>query len=94
MNEDRLKELVPDHMHQGLRLWIEQGVLPGGFMTAVLENDLKEALARADHINRECLFNIVSFLYNFAPGPCWGSPEKVSAWENRFNDSRAPEDCL
>ena len=52
----------------------------GGFLQAVLSNDLKESFARADEQNRATLFNICSLLYNEAPSPCWGSPEKYKAW--------------
>lgn len=73
-------ELVPGHMRDGVKRYFDHGIPPGSFMTAVLSNDLREALGRADDINRERLFDIVSFLYTDAPAACWGSPEKVSAW--------------
>jgi hypothetical protein len=71
---------IPARMADGLQRWIERGIPPGSFLTAVLENNLKEAVCRADEEN---LFNLpayVGYLYNEAPAPCWGSPEKVSAW--------------
>lgn len=52
----------------------------GDFITAVLCNDLREAFARADHLNQKVLFQIVSYCHNQIPGNCWGSPEKVKAW--------------
>ena len=73
-------ELVPAHMQSGLRRYIEDRIPPGDFMQAVLENDLREALGRADQINRHALFDIVSWLWSYAPADCWGSPEKVAAW--------------
>ncbi len=79
-DQERAYELIPEHMHGALKRYIEDGILPGGFLTAVLQNNLKEAIGRADHLNMDQLPNYVRFLYNFAPGPCWGSPEKVAAW--------------
>ena len=87
----RLNELVPAHMHGGLIRYLEQGIMPGGFLSAVLTNDLKRACASADHINIRRIPDIVSFLYNFAPGPCWGSEEKVTEWVRRFEAQDAGE---
>ena len=55
----------------------------GGFLHAVLENDLKAACERADNINRGRLFEIVSYCYNNLPAVSWGSPEKVQKWLER-----------
>lgn len=71
---------VPEGLHGGLVRWLHDGVPPGDFLRAVLENDLKGACERADLHNRGRLFDIVDFLYNWAPGAAWGSPEKVAAW--------------
>lgn len=74
--------LVPEHMRDGLKMYFDLGVMPGSFMTAVLSNDLRESFGRADEINRHRLFDIVSFLWMYAPASCWGSPEKVRDWVN------------
>ncbi len=71
---------IPEHMHDGVRLYVENGVEPGGFLYAVLTNDFKEACGRADSTNRECLFEWAGFIYNELPSQCQGSPEKVQAW--------------
>lgn len=73
---------VPEHMQDGLRRYLDHGIEPGGFMIAVLSNDLRESFARADAINRERLFDIVCFLYADAPALCWGSPARVKEWIN------------
>lgn len=67
-----------------LPFWIENGIYPGGFLTAVIHNDLVEAIGRADHINRVRIADIVSFFYNEAPSSCWGSPEKAKKWHEKF----------
>lgn len=71
---------LPEHIQGSMQRYIENRISPGSFCTAVLCNDMTGAFARADHINRYKLFEIVSWLYNEAPSPCWGSPEKVNAW--------------
>ena len=82
---------IPFYMYDGLIFWILYGELPGDFLTAVLKNDLKEAIARADDINRDRLRNYVQFLYNEAPNQCWGSPEKVKAWRKSFLEKKESE---
>ena len=71
---------LPEHMRGVMQRYIENKIPPGGFLTAVLENDLAGAFGRADHINRHRIYDIVSFLYNEAPRACWGSPEAVTKW--------------
>jgi len=74
---------LPEGLRGGMRRWIESGIQPGHFLTAVLSNDLREACARADSENRFRLFDIVAWLYNRAPSACWGSPENVAEWPKR-----------
>ncbi len=60
-------ELLPEHMREGMRRYIEKGAEVGSFLMAVLSNDLMEAAGRADHINLERLADYAHFLYNYAP---------------------------
>ena len=72
---------VPDRLVDGLALYIVEGIRPGHFLTAVLENDLTEAISRGDDDSRAGLVALVTFLYNYAPASCWGSPARVEGWE-------------
>lgn len=72
--------LIPDYMIDGLRRYIENGVQPGDFLTALLSNDLFRTFERADDTNSRAVRNYVQFLYNYAPGECWGSEERFKAW--------------
>jgi hypothetical protein len=74
-------QTMPGSLRPGTKLYIEQGILPGSFLRAVISNDLKESFAQADDINRLRMFEIVSWFYNEAPAPCWGSPEIMKAWQ-------------
>lgn len=93
--EDYRRELadcrVPEHCRPGLIDYLVEGRPPGDFLRAVLENDLKDACGRADHINLRALPEYVRFLYNHAPAPSWGSPEKVQQWLADFEAARAVE---
>lgn len=73
-------DMIPSHMRDAITLYIEQGVPAGGFLTAVLENDLRNAAGRGDDENQRALVRWVQYLYSYAPSGCWGSPEKVVAW--------------
>lgn len=63
-----------------VRRYVENGYRPGGFLTAVLENSLSDAVFRADNRNKELLEDWVNFVYWELPSSCWGSPEKVQEW--------------
>ena len=71
---------LPPHMVDGARRYIEHGIMPGGFMMAVLDNDLGGAFARADEVNTAAMKQWAMWLYNDAPGGCWGSPRITEAW--------------
>jgi hypothetical protein len=73
--------MLPEHMRGAMLRWIENGINPGSFLTAVLENNLLEAYGRADYINQQRMKDYMQYLYNYAPSGCWGSPEKVAKWK-------------
>ena len=74
---------VPFTVIESLDRYVDHRVPTGGFLNAVLENDLREAFSRADFINRYCLFEIVSYCWNEIPAICWGSYGKVDEWLKR-----------
>lgn len=71
---------ISEHMMDALQRYIRDRIPPGGFLMAVLENNLASAVGRADLINRRNLPAFAAYLYNNAPSDCWGSPEKVAKW--------------
>jgi hypothetical protein len=68
-------------MIHGLQLYIERGVKPGSFLSAVLANDFAKAATRADSANSELLREWALFLLNELPPECWGSWETVQHWK-------------
>jgi len=71
---------LPQHIRGGMKRYVEEHVLPGNFLQAVICNDLTEAFIRADDINIEKMFEIVGFMYWEVPRMCWGSKEKMKKW--------------
>jgi hypothetical protein len=72
--------LIPKHMIEGVRNYIEHGIEPGSFLSAVLCNDLRRACECADDINRTRLFQYIQFFYSYTPTDCWGSEKRFLAW--------------
>lgn len=71
---------IREDMMDVIQRYIEHGIAPGHFLSAVLDNDLREAVGRADDENLANLPAFVGYFYNEAPSQCWGSPEKRRAW--------------
>lgn len=71
---------LPEHMRGGARRYIESGIPPGGFLAAVLGNDLAGAFSQADSTNLQAMGAWARWLHNDIPRSAWGSPAKVTAW--------------
>lgn len=79
--QERLQQChVPAHLHGGLLDYLTARHPPGAFLTAVLANNLREAIRRADPESRALIAEIVTFLWWFAPADSWGSVETMAAW--------------
>ena len=79
----RGQHLIPTHMQEGLARYLFDGIAPGGFLSAILANDLVQAFGRSDAINEEMMWHWASWLYNYAPAypaKCWGSYEQIDWW--------------
>lgn len=72
---------IPPRMMSGLENWVLYGVKPGDFLTAVLENNLINAVSRADSENLKNLPAYAIYCYNELPQGAWGSKAKVDQWE-------------
>ena len=78
---------IPDRMGGAITRWIENGVVPGDFLSAVIRNDLAGAVVKADDKNLHNLMAYVIYFYNEAPAACWGSSENVAAWALKFQEA-------
>lgn len=71
---------IPEYMWSGIDLYLEYGIKPGYFLTAIITNDFINAVSYADGENVKNLPAYANFFYNHVPSTCWGSKEKMEAW--------------
>jgi hypothetical protein len=76
-------DTLPQGLQNGMVMWIEHGVYPGSFLTAVLANNLTEAVFCADQFNYPRLREIVSWIHEHAPVLCYGDPDRMFLWAQR-----------
>ncbi len=72
--------ILPEHMRDGARNYVERGQPAGHFLTAVLENDFVEACCRADPENGAALRTWALWVHNETPHNCHGSRDIVAKW--------------
>jgi len=64
---------------ESIRRYVDLGIPTGGFLRAVLANDLMEAVGRADESSLLHLADICRFVYNDIPSNVHGSYARVDA---------------
>lgn len=80
ISEGLRQHRIPSYMHDAVRRYALEHLPGGGFLMAVLRNDLAGAVRRADSTNREALTRWVEFVYTFLPAQSHGSPDAVKKW--------------
>lgn len=73
-------DLLPEYMRDGVQRYVLHGIPPGGFLRAVICNDLFDAVGRADEVNALRLTDYCKFFDGYAPHQCYGSLEKYLRW--------------
>lgn len=82
---------IPSHTKESLINYFDRCWEPGGFLMAVLRNDLYAAATKADHVNGPELANIVKWIINNAPYGSYGDKEAVNGWLNKNRYQQAHE---
>ena len=80
LSDSRKYRDAPVHILDSINAYVEHGQRPGGFLAAVLQNNLTGALRSADDASRRGLDDIILYIWNEVPATCWGSTAKVEAW--------------
>lgn len=71
---------IGQHMMDGIKRYLCEFIPPGSFLTAIICNNLKEAVGRADGENIRNIPAFVSFFYNEAPLNSWGSIDDMNEY--------------
>jgi hypothetical protein len=82
---------IPEHMRSGIKMYLLEGIEPGGFLFSVLSNDLKGAFSRADSVNKLHLKDWVEFMVWHLPADAQGSPENVISWMEWASNNFQPK---
>lgn len=79
---------ITEHALNSIAGYVRHGWQPGSFLTAVICNNLKQAVMCADDNNLSNLPAYVEFFYNHTPVGCWGSEEKMRNWIQKCRKER------
>lgn len=71
---------LPPHTEATLKNYFIRGWEPGGFVSSMLAMDMERALYTADVVNRHHLYDIGSWILEFAPPYSWGNYELIEDW--------------
>lgn len=71
---------VPRRMWDSIDRYVIHHARPGSFLTAIICNNLKEAVMFADEENMQNIPAYVNYFYNHAPANCWGSKKIMDKW--------------
>lgn len=71
---------VPAHTQESLERYFFHGLEPGSFLVSVLSNDLMGACTRSDHINRDSIVGIATWVLHNAPPESWGNHTSIKLW--------------
>jgi hypothetical protein len=71
---------IPAATRYAVARYLLNGLQPGGFLSAVLRNQLRESMARADADNRRNLQLLLGFLFNEVPDCAHGQSDSIDKW--------------
>lgn len=80
--------LIRPEIRESLDRYVNDGIPTGGFLEAVIANDLMDAVGRADRENLHAIAAIAAYVYNDMPGDCHGSREVYDQWLHRHAERR------
>ena len=71
---------IPQVTQASIESYARRGIPPGGFLRAVLMNDLAQACWLADHQNGPALRAIVTEMFSVVPPIALGSDDAIKLW--------------
>lgn len=82
------KTIIPNHIRTPLYNYFIHGIMPGGFLTSLLSNDLFLSVQKADPLNLTYYIHITTWILHNMPDDSYGSYEIVNNWCANKNDCR------
>ena len=79
---------VPKHTQEALQNYLLYGYPPGGFLSAMLANDMYRAIGNADAANKQAMWAIGYWIVTCAPAQSRGSYERIEHWCNDIDCCR------
>jgi hypothetical protein len=76
---EELKAKIPPQLFEGLDRYVREHIPTGGFLRALLANDLMQTFGMAHPESLRALPHLVHLLL-FAPVACYGSEAAVETW--------------
>lgn len=74
------KPTIPQDTLYRIEEYVMKGAHPGGFLAALVQNDLCLTFRRADGRNVKCVESIYMLFYNYLPDRSYGSEEAFEEW--------------
>ena len=71
---------IPPRIRKAIDKYRDHHLYPGGFVDAVLVNDMIGAIGRADAESMAALPAIVGYIHWEIPAKCHGNRARVNAW--------------
>ena len=85
--DESLATSVPLRLKESIDRYARHGVPTGGFLRAVLSNDLMSAIRRADNTSLNSILAICQYIHNAVPSAIRGSREAVEAHLRKAQDA-------
>ena len=79
---------IPEIIVTRLCKYAEDGFPLGDFLQAVIANDFRDVVCRADAFNELCFRQISQLVYSELPGDCHGSRRIYKLWMFKHSASR------
>lgn len=72
---------IPAHLRKPLQNYVEEGRVPGKFLTALLTDKLDKTFQNADLKAWKAVPDILDFVHRYLPRDSYGTGERVAHWE-------------
>lgn len=83
--------VMDEDIKESIDRYANHGVPTGGFLQACIENNLSEAVGRADDRHMAMIPAIVGYLYNEVDRRCWGRAGVFGEWVKLKHEERREE---